>query len=185
MTQIENSPALTVNFADFTSHTDIWSMIDACRKHINAAEGIDPTSALLEIRIPYNYPVPSFFDGLGNSFLVSRHNYQFVACLGTFNWGIIFGNANDAQQYMANPIIDRFAIGQTEPSNPPATVWDERPSLFPGMIEHHWCRFCKRRAEVTTGRTCRDCGNTKSDPIIECERLYDIIQKIGQLVNAW
>lgn len=142
MTQIEKTIALLVKTASFTNHHEIWGVIDEVRKHINAAEGIDDDSRLLEIRIPFNFPVPSFFDGLGNAPLISKHQYQFVACLGSFNWCIIFNDEKDAEQYMNNPDVEPFMIGQDDlskvvigvPSGQQAI--DERPDK--STIGFYW-----------------------------------------------
>ena len=119
MTQIDKQIALRAYLADFETFESLWKMVELSRTHINAAEGIEFTSKLLEIRIPFGFEREDFFANIPKSDVpfISHHAYTFIACLGSFNWCAIFGNMADFQNYCDNSLIAPFYISASDASN--------------------------------------------------------------------
>ena len=112
MTQIDKQIALKVCIADYSDFGSLWKEIELCRNYINAAEGIDFTSKLLEIRIPFGFEYDDHFKNIPKSDVpfISHHAYRFIACLGTFNWCVIFNTPADVENYCNNHLIEPFYI---------------------------------------------------------------------------
>jgi hypothetical protein len=116
MTQLEEKIALRMYLADFKDFRNLWNAIEMARTNINAAEGIDFTSKLLEIRIPFGFPYTEHFKNITKTEVpyIAEHAYKFIACLGTFNWCIIFDSFADFEKYSEMPIISPFYITHQE-----------------------------------------------------------------------
>lgn len=98
-------PIFIVDNVNFSNHEELFQQIDTAIRHLAAAEGTDFGKNITEIRLPYNLPIPSFFDGL-TDYLYTYHHQDFIATVTGFNWGCIHPKDVDRT---ANPYKDPVA----------------------------------------------------------------------------